>query len=63
MRCISCNGIIDVLVDHPIYENDTDDMCSSCRTLAYVEWSYVDDHEHMFENAHEGVTNVLTTEN
>lgn len=63
MRCVSCNGVIDVLVDHPEIENQTDEMCSTCRSLAYSEWSYVDDHEHLFDNLREGITPIMICDN
>jgi len=63
MRCVSCNNVIDVITDHPEIQGETDSMCSTCRSLAYAEWCYVDDHEHMFQDITDGLTIMIPVEN
>ena len=50
------------MADHPDLEDTVDPMCSSCRTMAYAQWNYLDDHEHILENTTEGAAPMRNME-
>lgn len=62
MRCKSCDCIMDVVHVIEIEGKDViEELCSGCRSIAFEEWDYAEDHEHMFQNLSCGPTQPLKT--
>lgn len=62
MRCKSCNYLFPIRTTVKENKKILESMCSTCRKASRDIYRYTEDHQFVLENAEEGLTEPIPTE-